>query len=180
VVAISRLFDDSRSTLLLGDEAKETTVRSPGFLSQFRILHFATHGLTNERFPKQCCLALAASADSSMDGFLQAGEIYGLSLNADLVVLSACETGKGKMVRGEGVLGLPRAFLYAGARNVVVSLWSVSDEGTAKLMTSFYREMIVGKRLPGEALARAKEAMIQTDRWHDPFYWAGFVLIGPG
>jgi CHAT domain-containing protein len=103
-----------------------------------------------------------------------------MSLNADLVVLSACETGKGKMVRGEGVLGLPRAFLYAGARNVVLSLWSVSDEGTASLMKVFYRELVQGRRSPGEALARAKEEMIGTERWHHPFYWAGFVLVGPG
>ena len=180
IVDISHSFKKGDATVLLGDEARESRLEEPGFLSQFSILHFATHGLTNERFPKQCCLALSAPADSSTDGYLKAGEIYGLALNADLVVLSACETGKGKMVRGEGVMGLPRAFLYAGTRNVVVSLWSVSDEGTAELMKAFYREMVEKRRNPGEALARAKEEMLQTDRWRHPFYWAGFVLVGPG
>ena len=179
VVAIGRLFDNEKPTMLLGEEARESSLSDPGYLSRFRILHFATHGLTDERFPKRCCLALSA-ADTSSDGFLRAEEIYALPVKADLVVLSACETGKGKMVRGEGVLGLPRAFLYAGARNVVVSLWSVSDEGTADLMTSFYREMIQKKRPAAEALARAKEDMMRSERWHHPFYWAGFVLIGPG
>ena len=179
VVAIGRFFDKEEPSLLLGADATEATLKESGYLSRFRILHFATHGLTDERFPKRCCLALTP-ADSSSDAFLEAEEIYALPVRADLVVLSACETGKGKMVRGEGVLGLPRAFLYAGARNVVVSLWSVSDEGTADLMTSFYREMIQRKRPAAEALARAKEDMMRSERWHHPFYWAGFVLIGPG
>ncbi|HET9235209.1 MAG TPA: CHAT domain-containing protein, partial [Candidatus Eisenbacteria bacterium] len=179
VITIGQFFDKERPRLLLGAEATEANLKEPGFLSRFRILHFATHGLTDERFPKRCCLALSA-ADSASDAFLEAEEIYALPVRADLVVLSACETGKGRMVRGEGVLGLPRAFLHAGARNVVVSLWSVSDEGTADLMTSFYREMIQKKRPAAEALARAKQDMMRSDEWHHPFYWAGFVLIGPG
>jgi CHAT domain-containing protein len=153
---------------LLGAEAQESTLVEPGFLSSFRILHFATHGLPDEQFPMRSALALSFPKDASQDGFLTAAEIYRLHLSADLAVLSACETGKGKMVRGEGVLGLPRAFLYAGVRNVVVSLWSVSDEATALLMRNFYGDLVT------------KTAMIESKEWNHPFYWAGFVLLGPG
>jgi CHAT domain-containing protein len=180
VTAIQALFKPNDTRVLLGKEASEKTLTEPGFLSEFRILHFATHGLPDERSPMRSSLALSYPEDPSEDGYLQASEIVRLHLAADLVVLSACETGKGKMVRGEGVLGLPRAFFYAGARNVLVSLWSVSDEATADLMTAFYQQMIGHHRGPALALSLAKNQMIQSSRWSHPFYWAGFVLMGPG
>jgi CHAT domain-containing protein len=100
-------------------------------------------------------------------------------MNADLVVLSACETGLGRMVRGEGVLGLPRAFFYAGARSVLVSLWSVSDRSTAQLMTTFYESLIGKGETTSEALSNAKETLRKKSNTAHPFYWAPFVLIGP-
>jgi CHAT domain-containing protein len=180
VEASSRFFPPGKAELLLGSEAREATLVEPGFLSRFRIVHFATHGLTDERFPMRSALVLSDPQDPSEDGFLAASEIYPLRLDAELVVLSACETGMGKMVRGEGVLGLPRALLFAGASNVVMSLWSVSDEATAELMTRFYEEMTDRKRPPAQALARAKVSMLESERWSHPFYWAGFVFLGPG
>ena len=180
VEAIGALFEPGRRTLLLQNEARETRVREPGFLGRYRWLHFATHGLVDERRPERSSLALAFPEDASEDGFLQASEIYGLNLDADLVVLSACETGLGKTVRGEGVLGLPRAFLFAGAKSVVVSMWSVSDRSTSKYMQEAYRQMVRQNKAPAEAMMRARDTLRRSPEFAHPFYWAPFVLIGPG
>ena len=99
-------------------------------------------------------------------------------MNADLIVLSACQTGLGKMVRGEGMIGLTRAFMYAGASSVLVSLWSVSDVSTSKLMEKFYENLVVKNQDKAEALRRAQLSMLETERFSHPFYWAPFVLIG--
>lgn len=179
VETIASYFKEDRRTTLLENAAREKTLVEPGYLSKFDILHFATHGLIDERRPDQSRLALSFPQDPSEDGYLQASEIYGLDLHADLVVLSACETGLGKMVRGEGVLGLPRAFFYAGASSIVVSLWSVSDHSTADLMSAFYQRMISRGDAPAEALRRAKEELRKTDTFAHPFYWAPFVILGP-
>ncbi|NNF07871.1 MAG: CHAT domain-containing protein, partial [Candidatus Eisenbacteria bacterium] len=179
VEAIAKGFEESKRTILLGEKAQEATLAQPDFMSDFRILHFATHGLVNERRPERSRLALAAPQDETADGYLEASEIYRLKLNATLVVLSACETGLGKMIQGEGVLGLPRAFLYAGARNVVVSLWSVSDQSTAALMYAFYKNLGDKEPEAGRALSRAKDALRQESKFAHPFYWAAFSLIGP-
>lgn len=178
VQSIGALFPADRRTLLLGDEARESTLASDGFLGQYGVIHLATHGVVDERRPERSSVALSLPRDPSEDGYLQASEIYGLELNADLVVLSACETGLGRMVRGEGILGLPRAFLFAGASSVVVSLWSVSDRSTAEFMIAFYREMVSHRRSPAEALARVKESFRASEEFSHPFYWAPFVLIG--
>jgi CHAT domain-containing protein len=178
VQAIGAYFPPDRSTVLLGAEASEAAVRRPGFLGDYRILHLATHGLVDERRPDRSSIALAEPADPTEDGFLRAQEIYRLDLNADLVVLSACETGLGKMLRGEGVLGLPRAFFFAGVPRIVVSLWSVSDRSTADLMKAFYGELVRSRKPPGRALAGAKKTM-RAGGFAHPFYWAPFVLIGP-
>ena len=124
--------------------------------------------------------------DPSEDGFLTVGEIYGLELGCDLVTLSACKVGLGQMVRGEGVVGLTRAFLYAGARSVAVTLWSISDNATPVLMKHFYTNLNRGMARD-EALQQAKLAMMrenlndqsaQTPAWSHPFYWAPFVICG--
>jgi len=113
-----------------------------------------------------------------VDGFLRMHEIYNLRLPADLVVLSACQTALGRDIRGEGLIGLTRGFMYAGARSVVASLWQVDDESTAELMKRFYRAMLKEKRRPADALRAAQLEMSRDKRWSAPFHWAGFILQG--
>jgi CHAT domain-containing protein/tetratricopeptide (TPR) repeat protein len=177
--AIGALFAPERRTLLRGAAARERTLVEPGYLQRYRILHFATHGLVDARRPERSSLALAFPQDPSEDGALQASEIYQLRLDADVVVLSACETGLGQNVRGEGVLGLPRAFLFAGASSVVVSLWSVADRSTSEFMQAFYRDLVQRRLPPAAALAEARRALRRDARFAHPFYWAPFVVIGP-
>jgi len=179
VEAIAQRFPPDRREILLGEEARESRITAPGFLDRFDILHFATHGLIDERYPERSSLALSHPRDASEDGYLQASEIYRLHTHAGLVVLSACETGLGKMVAGEGVLGLPRAFFYAGASEVLVSLWSVSDRSTASLMDGFYQNLITRGEPPARALAGAKGQLRRSHDFAHPFYWAPFVLMGP-
>lgn len=144
------------------------------------ILHFATHGLLDDRQPELSGLVFSqVNRDGSprTDGFLQLHEIYDLDLNADLVVLSACQTGTGKELRGEGLLGLTRGFLSIGVPQLVVSLWKVEDRATQELMTRFYRELFNGY-LPPEALQRAQISMLRDPDWEDPVFWAGFIFVG--
>jgi CHAT domain-containing protein len=123
-------------------------------------------------------LSLVDEEGRSQEGFLRAHEIYNLKLNADLVVLSACGTALGKEVKGEGLAGLTRAFMYAGTPRVIASLWSVRDEATAELMKRFYRNLLIGKSSPAAALREAQISMSREPRWAAPYYWAGFVLQG--
>jgi CHAT domain-containing protein len=111
-------------------------------------------------------------------GFLRANDIYNLKLRADLVVLSACETGLGKEIRGEGIVGLTRGFMYAGVPRVIVSLWSVNDRATEELMAAFYQKLLKDKLAPAEALRQAQIAMLRNVRWSSPYYWAAFVQQG--
>ena len=112
------------------------------------------------------------------DGFLRAHEVFNLNLPAELVVLSACQTGLGKEVRGEGLISLTRGFMYAGVPRVVVSLWSVSDQATAELMVRFYKGMLKEGLRPAAALRAAQVEMWKEQRWQSPYYWAGFVIQG--
>jgi CHAT domain-containing protein len=113
------------------------------------------------------------------DGFLPALEVYNLKLPVDLVVLSGCRTGLGKDVKGEGLVGLTRGFMYAGAARVLVSLWDVDDEATAALMTRFYEGMLGKRHLsPAAALRAAQISIAKEERWRSPYYWAAFVLQG--
>jgi CHAT domain-containing protein len=111
-------------------------------------------------------------------GFLRTIDIFNLNLPADLVVLSACETGLGKEIRGEGLIGLTRGFMYAGAARVVVSLWSVSDRATADLMERFYKRIFKKELTPSAALRSAQVRMWGKKKWQAPYYWAGFVMQG--
>jgi CHAT domain-containing protein/tetratricopeptide (TPR) repeat protein len=149
-------------------------------LSQYRIVHFATHGLLNSERPELSGLvfSLIDRKGKSQDGFLRLHEIYNLQLNADLVVLSACETGLGKEIKGEGLIGLTRGFMYAGAPRVVASLWNVDDFATAELMKLFYQRMLKDGMPAGAALRAAQLEMFRQKRWASPYYWAGFVLHG--
>src|SRR5262249_51029375 len=149
-------------------------------LGQYRIIHFATHGLLNSQHPELSgiVLSLVDEQGRPQDGFLRLHDVYNLKLSADLVVLSACKTGLGKEVKGEGLVGLTRGFWYAGAPRVVASLWKVDDRATAELMKQFYRRMLVDGLRPAAALRMAQIAMLRRKRWAAPYYWAGFALQG--
>ena len=149
-------------------------------LGQYRIIHFSTHGLLDSRHPELSGLVLSLFDEKGHpeEGFLRLNEIYNLHLNADLVVLSACQTGLGKEVRGEGLMGLVRGFMYAGSPRVVASLWQVDDAATAELMKRFYRGMFQEKLPPSAALRAAQIEMLKRKHWQSPYYWAAFVLQG--
>jgi CHAT domain-containing protein len=149
-------------------------------LSEYRYVHFATHGFLDSLHPELSGIVLSMIDEkgNSQDGFLRAHEIFNLKLPAELVVLSACQTGLGKEVRGEGLVGLTRGFMYAGAPRVVVSLWSVNDQATAELMARFYRGMLKQKLPPAAALRAAQVSLLKERRWQSPFYWAAFTLQG--
>lgn len=152
-----------------------------GELARYRIVHLATHGFLSSDRPEVSGLALSMVAPdgSSVDGFVRLHQVYGLRLSADLVVLSACQTALGQDVRGEGIVGLARGFMYAGASRVVSSLWKVDDQATAELMKLFYRNLLGSARLrPAEALRAAQNSLRRQPRWSDPYYWAGFTLQG--
>ncbi len=167
----------SEPGVYLGQDATELLVKS-GLLNSSRHLHFATHAFINSNVPALSGLVLARDSTSAEDGVLHVSEIYNLHFNTDLVVLSACETGQGKLVSGEGLIGFSRAFFYAGAKNLLVSLWKVSDTSTKKLMQYFYRNLLDGKS-KAEALQAAQRALINgNSTYANPFYWAPFILIG--
>jgi CHAT domain-containing protein len=151
-----------------------------GQLSQYRFVHFATHGYLDTERPSLSALVLAQVDEKGrpIDGFLRVNDIYNIRLNADLVVLSACQTGLGKEVRGEGIMGLTRAFLYAGAPRVIVSLWNVNDRATATLMGSLYRKMLLQGMAPAGALRAAQMELRKNKQWASPYYWAAFQLQG--
>jgi len=163
----------------MGFDASRATVTKTD-LSNYRIVHFATHGLLNSEHPELSgiVLSLFDQKGQPQDGFLRLRDIYNLNLPVDLVVLSACDTGLGKDVKGEGLIGLTRGFMYAGASSVVASLWKVDDEATAELMRLFYGYMLRDGLSPAAALRKAQVTMSQQKRWQSPYYWAGFVIQG--
>ncbi|HVG18874.1 MAG TPA: CHAT domain-containing protein [Blastocatellia bacterium] len=163
----------------VGFEANKTRATSPE-LKRYRIIHFATHGILDSENPDLSGLVLSLfdKDGQPQDGYLRLNDIYNLELPSDLVVLSACNTGLGKQIKGEGMIGLTRGFMYAGASRVMASLWKVDDEATAQLIKYFYQEMLAKKKSPAEALRRAQIAMWSQDRWRSPYFWAAFVLQG--
>jgi CHAT domain-containing protein/tetratricopeptide (TPR) repeat protein len=167
-----------KADLLLDLNANEETVQMRD-LKNYRIVHIATHGFLNAERPQFSGLVLSLIGNKQGDGFLRTDEIFNLKLGAPLIMLSACETGLGKEKRGEGVIGLTRAFMYAGAPTVGVSLWSVADNSTALLMADFYKRMLTGPGMSPNAAMRASQiAMIDAKKYSAPFFWAPFVLIG--
>jgi CHAT domain-containing protein len=151
-----------------------------GTLQGHRIVHFATHGVLDNQRPalSGLILSLFDERGAPQNGFLRLHDIYNMRLDADLVVLSACQTALGKEIRGEGLVGLTRAFMYAGAPRVVATLWQVSDLATAELMKRFYRGVLQQKLPPSAALRAAQRQMARDPRWASPYYWAGFVMQG--
>ncbi len=179
IVALSAQSPAGRSLLALDFRASRTTALSPE-LAGYRIVHFATHGIIDARTPALSGLMLSRVDEhgAPVEGFLGLRDVYNLRLGADLAVLSGCETALGKEVRGEGLVGLTQGFLYAGARQVVASLWRIEDRATAELMSRFYRGLLVEGRPPAAALRQAQLAIRADKRWRSPYYWSGFVVQG--
>ncbi len=171
------------TTELLAKKATEAELRVElAKKRQWRAIHFACHGLPDDEHPMRSALALTRAAPD--DGLLTASEVLQLRVRADLAVLSACETGRGRVFRGEGLLGLPRAFLFAGAPRVIVSLWKVDDAATLALMRAFYAAYAPkggAKGVPAaEALRRAMAAVRATPKWKHPYFWSAWVIWGRG
>jgi CHAT domain-containing protein/Tfp pilus assembly protein PilF len=178
IEAISSIFESNDATVkaITGEDANEELIKSNS-LRNYRYLHFATHGVVDEYHPELSNIFLQQAAFE--DGYLYTGEILNLDINADLVTLSACQTGLGKVSKGEGIIGLSRALYYAGAKNLVVSLWSVADESTSQLMTTFYQHVAQDYSSEHiEPLRIAKLKLKEDPKYDDPFYWAPFILIG--
>jgi CHAT domain-containing protein len=176
---ITALAPRSSTLKATGFEANRALVAS-GELGRYRIVHFATHGLINSEHPELSGLVLSLLDENGkpQDGFLRMSETFNLRLSADLVVLSACQTALGKEIKGEGLIGLTRGFMYAGAQRIAASLWQVDDQATAQLMRHFYRGMLKENLRPAAALRAAQIEMSSSPRWSSPYYWAGFVLQG--
>jgi CHAT domain-containing protein/tetratricopeptide (TPR) repeat protein len=176
---IARLGPPAGTFKALDFEASRDTALRPE-LGQYRILHFATHSLLNNQHPELSgvVLSLFDSAGSPQNGFLRLYDIYNLRLNADLVVLSACQTALGEDIKGEGLIGLTRGFWYAGAPRVVATLWEIDDRTTAEVMKRFYEGMLARGEKAATALRAAQVAMWRTKGWDTPYYWAAFTLQG--
>lgn len=170
----------SRRVLAASGFAANRTLVQSGRLSEYRILHFATHSLFDDLHPELSALALSAfdEAGRPVDGQFRAYEASGLKLHADLVVLSACRTASGQEVGGEGMVGLTQGFLHAGTPRLIVSLWDVDDRSTSELMQRFYKGLLRENLPPAQALRQAQVSLWKEARWHAPYYWGGFVLQG--
>jgi CHAT domain-containing protein len=191
-LSIQRLpFTREEADQILAVAPAATNLKAVGFranrslamsneLSNFRYVHFATHGYVDSARPdlSAIVLSLVDQQGNPRDGFLRSHDIFNLKLPAELVVLSACETGLGKDVKGEGLVGLTRGFMYAGARRVIVSLWNVNDKATASLMQRVYAGVLKNNKTPAASLRAAQIEMWRQKQWHSPYYWAGFVMQG--
>ena len=174
---LTQVADDQEFSALGFDATREAAIGSN--LQQYQMVHFATHGCIHDN-PLLSGLAFSGYDEQGnrQDSFLRLQDIFNLQLNAELVVLSACETGLGDNVSGEGIVGLTRGFMYAGARRVLVSLWAVNDPATATLMENYYQKMLQDKLSPVAALRAAQLEMWQSDTWQSPYYWAAFTIQG--
>lgn len=178
--AILALVPPARRKQALDFEASRETATA-GDLARYRLVHFATHGVLDTAHPELSgvVLSLVDRRGQPTDGFLRLHDLYNLKLPVDLVVLSACQTALGREIRGEGLIGLTRGFMYAGVPRIVASLWKVDDRATAELMKAFYAAMLGPRSLaPAAALREAQLAVAKRPQWQAPYYWAGFVLLG--
>jgi CHAT domain-containing protein len=176
VRAIGARIKDSRKVVLTGKAASEASVKRELHSEAPRVVHLATHGLVDPAQPARSSVALAA--DDADDGYFHTLEILATPTRSDLVVMSACESARGKVSRGEGVVGLSRAFLAAGAESVVASLWAVSDESTSELMRIFYDHMFGKKQSASKSLREARLAFIEGGKFAHPFHWSPFIVTG--
>jgi len=165
---------------LVTDFAANRALAISEAIQLYQIVHFATHGVISAEQPQLSglVLSLVNPQGGFENGFLQLHDIYNLQLSAELVTLSACDTGLGKEVNGEGLVGLTQGFMYAGAQRLVTSLWKVDDQATGQLMQEFYRELLVEQKPPAAALRAAKLSMRRQNRWQSPFYWGAFTFQG--
>jgi CHAT domain-containing protein len=175
VRAISRIYGRQHSRVYIGNEARESVLKREA--PRYDVLHIATHGLMHQQSPMFSSLLLTTTPDEADDGLLEAREIAEMELDADLAVLSACETGKAEELNGDGVIGLSWALLAAGARTTVVSQWKAQSAVTAQLMIEFHRRLARG-RSKAQALREAQLAVRAQRAYRHPFYWAPFVVIG--
>jgi CHAT domain-containing protein len=176
---IAALAESGKATTFLDFDANREAVDSP-IVSGSRILHFATHTIIDIEHPELSGIALSMydRQGQQLDGFFRALDIFNLRLDGDWVVLSSCRSALGPQYRGEGLVGLTRAFMYAGAHSVIASLWSTEDKATAELMVRFYRKLLGEGLRPGAALRAAQIEMLHDERWKAPYFWSGFVLQG--
>lgn len=176
---ILALVPENQRLQALDFQASLEQAKNPN-LSEYQIVHFATHGLLDSVNPELSgvVLSLFNQQGQAEDGFLRLQDIFNLNLPAELVVLSACQTGLGKEMKGEGLVGMTRGFMYAGARRVVVSLWSVNDASTSELMTRFYQPILKEGKNPIIALREAQLEMWKSEQWQSPYYWAAFTVQG--
>jgi len=173
---ISSLFKMKKRTVFRREEASEEQFKN-NELDNYKIIHFATHSIIDERRPNRSSIVLALDKDPEEDGFLQMREVYNIKLNADLVTLSSCQTGLGELIRGEGIEGINRAFFYAGSSSIIMSLWPINDEASCQLMERFYIHLRSSNSIM-DALRKAKLEMIDSDVLSHPYYWAGFIASG--
>jgi len=185
VNVMKQIYGAQKTRVYIGAEAREERVKAEA--GSYRILHFATHGILNDSSPMYSQLLLAQSeADANEDGLLEAWEIMKLNLNADLVVLSACDTARGRVGAGEGMIGLSWAFFVAGSPTSILSQWKVDSASTTELMVEFHRQLKAQMANPGDsfsaarALREADLKLLRSERYRHPFYWAGFVVTGKG
>jgi CHAT domain-containing protein/tetratricopeptide (TPR) repeat protein len=177
--SIMAVAPEDERAIISGFAANRQLVVNGG-LHDYRIVHFATHGVINCRHPELTGIVLSMLNERGehQNGFLQLHDIYKLDLSANLIVLSACRTGLGKDIRGEGLVGLTQGFFHSGANSMVSTLWTVDDRASAELMKYFYSGMLKQGLTPATALREAKLKIWQERRWQSPYYWAGFVLQG--
>jgi CHAT domain-containing protein len=176
---IARLAAPAGSMKALDFDASRETAMRPE-TGQYHILHFATHSILNNQHPELSgvVLSLVDRSGQPRNGFLRLYDIYNLHLQSDLVVLSACRTALGEEIKGEGLIGLTRGFLYAGAPRVVAALWEIDDRTTAEVMKRFYQGMLERSERPAAALRAAQIAMWKSIGWEAPYYWGAFSLEG--
>jgi CHAT domain-containing protein len=177
--AISTVAPWGSTMVAKGFDASREIAMSPN-IGEYQIVHFATHGVLDSEHPELSGIVLTMVDPKGVrtNGLMPLHDIYSLDLSAELTVLSACQTALGKDIKGEGLVGLTHAFMSAGAKSVVASLWKVDDRATAVLMAHFYEAMLQQGMSPAAALRSAKLKMMQDKQWNAPYYWAGFVLQG--
>ena len=178
VLSISSNLEDNEKDVYLGQEANEAAFKHHVRNGSVRVAHLATHGIVNRAEPIASCVVLCPDADDTEDGYFQTLEVMSQPMDIGLVVLSACESARGRIGRGEGVVGLGRAFLASGAGGLVASLWAVSDQSTARLMEEFYGRMLNEKQPAGQALNAARLEMMKDPRCSHPYHWSAFVVVG--
>jgi CHAT domain-containing protein len=173
---IAGLFKRNQKDVLLRNLASEENFKKKK-LDRYRILHFATHALIDDKKPARSAIVLSLDQDPKEDGFLQMREIFNLKLGADLVALSACQTGLGQLIKGEGIEGLSRAFFFAGASSLLLSLWAVNDQASYQLLERFYVHLKSAEPI-ASSLRKAKLELIDSGILSHPYHWAGFIITG--